>query len=238
MKDPKDVAARAQRLEDERDYEASVSEHDDLMAELEQLRALVGRKRKKKRDPLDRYYTPDPVALACVDALRREAWMPASASVLEPSCGGGAFLRALKAAGVRDVVAMDVDPDAAGLTLVSSMVGDFLTAEVPMTDERPDWIIGNPPYTNVEAHILRALEVARVGVAMLLRVSTLEGVDRYRRVWSQHQPAYVWHLVRRPYFSGPTVVGKQTDNATYIFVVWHKEWAEDYAESRWLEVGR
>ena len=47
-----------------------------------------------ERDKLDRYYTPDNVARACTARLT----IPDGATVLEPSVGGGAFVRAVLAA--------------------------------------------------------------------------------------------------------------------------------------------
>ena len=54
------------------------------------------------RRALDAYYTPDDVALACVDALA--PLVARGASICEPSVGGGAFVRALRARGVGGAV--------------------------------------------------------------------------------------------------------------------------------------
>jgi hypothetical protein len=56
-----------------------------------------------------------------------------------------------------------------------------------------DWLITNPPFgTKTVRFVLRALELARVGVAMFVRLQWLETVERYellfrigRRRWSR-----------------------------------------------------
>lgn len=68
------------------------------------------------RDKLDRYYTPDALAMACVAALTEEGG-DRILSALEPSCGGGAFVRAPQSAGCPPPLlsGCDVDNKAIGL---------------------------------------------------------------------------------------------------------------------------
>jgi hypothetical protein len=107
-------------------------------------------------DELDRFYTPFPLALAI--AVRRFAALRASAVpyVVEPSCGGGAFVRACHhVEPVALVEALDADPMAKGLALASyGTVVDFL-------DWRPthaiDLMLGNFPFGDLEAHLDHAL---------------------------------------------------------------------------------
>jgi hypothetical protein len=161
------------------------------------------------RDELDRYYTPPELAAFLVGLLPIEAGV----RVLEPSVGGGAFLRAVQdRVPSADLVAIDVDPGAAGLALArQSFVGDFLT------DDRPthgiDWTIGNPPYRDAEAHIRRALDVSR-DVAFLLRLAMLESAGRVP-LWRDFPARKVWVLAERPSFTG----GK-TDSAAYGWFWW------------------
>ena len=166
-----------------------------------------------ERIPLDAYYTPDAVARACVATLGRDA----SARCWEPHAGGGAFVRALCEAGAL-VTASDINPDAPGLadpSAVASFVGDFLTY-APVGDNAPDWIVGNPPFNDAEAHIRHALAHATVGVAFLLRLAFLETQIRYP-FWTAHPPAEVYVFSRRPSFTG----GK-TDSCPYGWFIWRR----------------
>ena len=95
---------------------------------------------RAKYGGLDQYYTSDSVAQACVDTLM-ECLPPSyfdGASFIEPSAGGGSFVRALEGVG-RSVYALDIAPASPGIH-----EGDFF--------EFDDWgegrvvVVGNPPF--------------------------------------------------------------------------------------------
>lgn len=152
---------------------------------------------------LDAFYTPDDVAAACVRTLGGLRGL----SVLEPHAGGGAFVRAATAAGAASVWAMDINPQAPALApgaCPNRMCGDFLR-EAPIGPggawggEPPDWILGNPPFNEAEAHVRRALSLARHGVGFLLRLAFLEGLER-AEFWREHRPSEVYVFRTRPSF--------------------------------------
>lgn len=165
------------------------------------------------RIPLDAYYTPDDVALACVRTLPDLG----GAFVLEPSVGGGAFVRAIRSVSIPIVIAgIDVNPDAPGFGWCDEVFhGGFVGWSDPW-GRSPDWIIGNPPYSEAEPHVRRALSLAP-NVAMLLRLAFLESEKR-RTLWAKHPPASVHVLSRRPSFTGGG-----TDSAAYGWFVWRRD---------------
>jgi hypothetical protein len=67
-------------------------------------------------------------------------------------------------------------------------VRDFLW---PGETERFDWIITNPPFRLAEQFIWRGLDIAKVGVAVLVRTAFLEGASRYENLFSKRPPAIV-----------------------------------------------
>ena len=173
--------------------------------------------RGKPRDLLDRYYTP------ALLAERLTALLPVRETdrVLEPSCGGGAFVRALLRRSPR-VHALDLDSNARGLAATPfARVGDFLREPVP--DRGFDWIVGNPPYQDAEAHVAHALRCVREGgsVAFLLRLGFLEGQKRIP-FWRTHPARRVFVLSERPSFTGGG-----TDSAAYGFFWWSRGWREE-----------
>jgi hypothetical protein len=95
------------------------------------------------------YYTPSETADQLVAVL---PFLDRSRRILEPSVGGGAFLRAILAREKTTLVfhrlhAIDVDPRAPGLAAVKAEggwtgVGDFLELELPKVEV----VIGNPPF--------------------------------------------------------------------------------------------
>ncbi len=84
-----------------------------------------------------------------------------------------------------------------------------------------EWIITNPPFKIAEAIVLRALERATVGVAMLVRSVWLEGTGRYDRLFRNQPPAIVAQFCERV----PMTKGRWDPNAStatsYAWVVWH-----------------
>ena len=159
-----------------------------------------------QRDEMDRYYTPGPLAAACVDLLPPLRGL----HVVEPSVGGGAFARALAARGAR-VNGCDIDPDAAGRHDVSRFrLGSALNWPCPAA-----WYVGNPPYGDAQAHVEHALSHASIGVAFLLRLAFLESARRHP-FWTDHPASDVYVFSRRPSF---TLDGR-SDSCAYAWFVW------------------
>lgn len=84
------------------------------------------------------YFTPDIVA----DFMISLADISQEASILEPSCGEGVFLKLLKEKGFKKVTAYEIDPQLA-LTYDCVKYESFVSASI---SEKFDLIIGNPPY--------------------------------------------------------------------------------------------
>ncbi|NBV61810.1 MAG: class I SAM-dependent methyltransferase [Rhodobacteraceae bacterium] len=164
------------------------------------------------RRPLDRYYTPDDLARACVGTLPCLDGL----TVLEPSAGGGAFIRALRAHSSRArLVALDIDSEALARAEIDVETVDFLRWREGGF-KRCDWVVGNPPFAEAQEHVEAALRVARVGVAMLLRLAFLESAERLD-FWTGPGAGLdeVRVLAHRPSFTGGG-----TDSAAYGWFVW------------------
>jgi len=161
----------------------------------------------------DRYYTPDDVALACVGALPCSFYGHA----LEPHCGGGAFVRALRWHRFQKITTVDVDPNAG-----PDLNCDFL--QIPRSIN-VDCIVGNPPFADAEAHVRHALSLTP-RVAFLLRLGFLASQKR-AALFEKHRPAMVCVMSKRPSFTG-----QGTDNSDYAFVIWDGE--TDETKMGWI----
>lgn len=159
----------------------------------------------------DAYYTPDRVARQCVRTI---PWNPYKQEprIIEPSIGGGAFARAIREARPDAYIyGIDIQRGADGFRFSDDHhVGDFSDADLTA-----DWIIGNPPYRQAEAHIRHALASAP-RVAFLLRLAFLESVKR-APFWREHPAASVHVFSKRPSFTGGS-----TDSAAYAFFRWER----------------
>jgi len=80
-------------------------------------------------------------------------------TVIEPSCGAGAFLRAMPA-NVR-AIGVEIDPELAAQAVATTgrevLVGDFTAVDLPPATA----VIGNPPFrvATIEAFLARAFEL-------------------------------------------------------------------------------
>lgn len=159
---------------------------------------LGGAAHGEARDDLDRFYTTDRLARMCLERMLVD--VPPGGMVLEPSCGGGAFVRAAswRWPGV-DVVALDVDPDADGFRFAEhGRVADFLT-------ERPrelvSVVVGNPPFAGESRgleHVRRALMWGDV-VGFILPIARAEGTGGWGEFLDEHPPVAVHPIAGRPW---------------------------------------
>lgn len=109
--------------------------------------------------------------------------------VVEPSCGQGAFLRALP--DYVPAIGIEIDPALAAVARASSgrevVLGDFTTTALPF---EPTTILGNPPFrlATVEAFMARAFALlpdgGRVGFILpACTFQTANTVDRFAQRW-------------------------------------------------------
>lgn len=116
------------------------------------------------REKNDFYETP-PIAVRLL--LENEHF---EGRTWEPACGAGAISRVLIEAGL-DVTSSDLIDRGYGT------VHDFLSADLDPADA-PVNIITNPPYRQAEKFVRHSLKNCTGKVAMLLRLSFLEGQKR------------------------------------------------------------
>lgn len=130
----------------------------------------------------DFYPTPKDCVYALVDFLN----IPKHCAILEPACGMGAIMEALRDKGYRNVSGSDI------------VFGvDFLER----TDiGKAEWIITNPPFSIADKFIYKAHGLA-VPFAYLLKIQYWNSAKR-RTLFEQIRPRYVLPLTWRPDFTG------------------------------------
>jgi type I restriction-modification system DNA methylase subunit len=144
---------------------------------------------------------------------------------LEPACGAGHMARVLKEY-FQVVHSSDVHDYGYGL------VRDFLTH--PFEVNSVDWVITNPPFRLSEEFVIRSLEIARAGVAILARTVFIESVGRYRNLFEKTPPTKFAQFVERV----PMVKGrldKKASTATgYAWLIWEKYTPVPSPKLMWL----
>lgn len=136
-------------------------------------------------------------------------------SAWDPAAGEGHMALAL-ADYFREVHASDIFADGYGF----GRKADFLHPDFLW---RPaDWIVTNPPFNQGADFVFKALELCRVGVAMLVRVQFLEGQDRHATLFRRRPPLKIAQFVERvPMHRGRWVCNGKTATA-YAWLVWLK----------------
>ena len=166
--------------------------------------------RSEPRDSLDDFPTPPWATRALVEHVLKDQPDLGSMSVWEPACNRGYMSRALSPY-FSGVISSDVADYGFG------DVADFLA---PATKQDVDWIITNPPFRLAEQFILKALNHATEGVAMLVRTSFLEGIGRHERLFSVRPPTRVAQFAERV----PMVQGRLDSSVStatcYCWFVW------------------
>jgi hypothetical protein len=132
---------------------------------------------------------------------------------LEPASGNGHMVRVLR--GYFDTVrGSDAFNDTCG------DIRDFLADPYPTNWF--DWVITNPPYRFSQEFFHEALRVARIGVALLLRTTWVEGVGRYNKIFRQSPPTIILQFSERVPMVAGTVNPDASTATAYAWFIWHK----------------
>jgi hypothetical protein len=185
--------------------------------------SAVMQQRSEPHESLDDFPTPPWAARAVCEY----AGITEFSSVWEPSYNRGYLFNGLKDY-FEDCHASDIYQYGS-----VPIVRDFLIRNGD--NPNVDWVITNPPFMLAEQFAYRALEVAKHGVALIVRSAWLEGKDRYKNLFSKMRPTHVFQhservimakgVCRDPskrYWNEKLQKWKRPSTATsYSWVVWN-----------------
>lgn len=175
--------------------------------------AVVPPDGEKGRTERGAFYTPDALALALCRSLKDNLRFN-PCSILEPGCGGGAFLRAARATWpAAELHGVDLVPACTGPGLVEQCDLFTVTRSV-------DLVLGNPDFGIAERVVRHGLSIVppRGAVAFLLRTAFLGSEGRIALY--ADRPLYALQpIAQRPSF---TADGK-TDPMEYALFVWRRD---------------
>ena len=171
----------------------------------------VMQRRIEPHDSLDDFPTPPWATRALCEFLLAEGHDLPALTCREPAANRGHMVAPL-AEYFGTVDASDVHDYGVGI-----VVSDFLyPGAVPIVD----FTVTNPPFRLAEQFIKRALATSRVGVAMIVRAAFLEGVGRFDRLFSRHQPAHVLQFTERVVMHKGKLSAKGSTATAYCWIIW------------------
>lgn len=170
--------------------------------------------RTEPKDSPDDFPTPPWATRALIEHILEDKAGLKDMSCLEPACGAGHMAKVLNEyfGEVRSADAFNYG---------YGDIRDFLT--FPYETNAVDWVITNPPFRLAEEFVMRALQVARSGVAILARTVFLESVGRYKGIFLTTPPSKFAQFVERVPMVKGRLDGKATTATGYAWLVWEKK---------------
>jgi hypothetical protein len=170
--------------------------------------------RIESKDSADDFPTPPWATRGLIEYVLEDKQALAGMTCWEPACGAGHMSKVLNEyfIAVRSSDAYDYR---------YGELFDFIMT--PDHGESYDWVITNPPFRHAEDFVLRALKIARKGVAILARSVFLESVGRYQAIFRDIPPTKFAQFTERV----PMVKGRLDRKAStatgYAWLVWEKD---------------
>ena len=162
----------------------------------------------------DDFPTPPWATRALIEHVLGDKCLLKTQTCLEPACGAGHMAKVLKEyfgdVNYADAYAYGYGP-----------VRDFLAESYEV--KSCDWVITNPPFKLAKEFVLRSLDVARIGVAILARTVFLESIGRYNTIFQPSPPSQFAQFVERVPIVKGRLDGKATTATGYAWFVWEHE---------------
>lgn len=191
-------------------------------------RSVMG-SRQEPDDSLDYFPTPPWATRALCEHVLSPFTACKSSTAWEPACGEGHMAEPLGEY-FKHVFATDVFDYGYG------EIFDFLQHQGAYD---ADWIITNPPFNDKsEQFLIRALDQARVGVALFLRLQWLESIGRYERVFKPHPPARIAQFAERVPLHRGRFEPEGVTATAYLWIVWAKTEHSGRTEFVWIPPGQ
>jgi hypothetical protein len=183
--------------------------------------SAVMNNRVEAAESLDDFPTPPWATRALIEHV---LWSSArenlkSATCWEPACGRRIMSDVLEEY-FAAVHASDIESYATIYNRAPDFLADYRTSNALGAYH---WMITNPPFNMALDFVLKALDEARQGVAILVRSNWIESLGRYEKLFRDRPPAIIAPFVERV----PMIKGVWNPNASsatsYSWFVWDTE---------------
>lgn len=150
----------------------------------------------------------------------------------EPAANRGHMVKPLREY-FKHVEASDVHDYGAGFPVQDYLftITDCIFGEVKQTT---DWTITNPPFRLAQSFIHYALETSKHGVAMIVRTAFLEGVGRYKGLFTKSPPTDILQFTERVVMHRGKLSAKGSTATAYCWLVWRKDAENEPTRFHWI----
>jgi len=181
--------------------------------------------RVEPSDSADDFPTQPWATRALIEHILEDKSLLRTKTCLEPACGAGYMAKVL-AEYFGSVDSSDVH------VYGYSGVRDFLS--FPFSSQSFDWVITNPPFKLGEEFVLRALDIAREGVAIFARSVFIESIGRYRAIFEYTPPSKFAQFTERVPLVRGRIDPKAVTATSYAWLVWEKKASSDWPRLMWI----
>jgi len=189
-------------------------------------------------DSLDFFPTPPPMTRALCEIVLPRLGIERGQmiSVREPAAGEGHMAETLR--GYFDTVyASDVHDYGVGYPTCNYLTRGGLDLGDAAPVKRTHWLITNPPFNEAADFFLRAVDEAKVGIALLLRTQWQAGQERYSQIFKPHPPTLIAQFVERiAMVKGrwDPAASTMTDYAWYVWLIADLAYARAASTVMWI----
>jgi hypothetical protein len=181
--------------------------------------------RTEPKDSHDDFPTQPRATRALIEHILEDRQSLRKKTCLEPACGAGHMAKVLG-----EYFGAVEASDAHDYGYAN--VRDFLSH--PFGSLSFDWVITNPPFKLGKEFVLRALDIARDGVAIFSRSVFIESIGRYQDIFQHTPPTKFAQFAERV----PLVKGRIDPRAvtatSYAWLVWEKKAGNEWPRLMWI----
>jgi len=191
-------------------------------------------KNHKERQAEDYYATPTQEVENILSILNYDF---SNKTILEPCVGGGHMMEGVlhyceDMLSVKFIGTDFRDREYKNEKVILQFDLDFLDDNYPFN--KADIVIMNPPYATLEPFLIRALEIAQEKLIVLCRMQVLEGTGRYKNIFKDNPPSYIYQYIERIqcWKNGVSPTGSSAQ--AYCWLIWDKTEPPHEPILRWL----
>ncbi|WP_226780326.1 hypothetical protein [Oceaniglobus trochenteri] len=174
--------------------------------------SAVMQQRSEPHDSLDDFPTPPWATRALCEWIVDQGYRTGEMTCREPAANRGHMVKPLRGY-FREVVGSDIHDYGAGFP-----VQDYLSEPSDVVH----WTITNPPFRLAKEFIVQARDSSRHGVAMIVRSAFLEGIGRYRDLFSVTPPTDILQFSERVVMHRGCLSAKGSTATAYCWLIWQK----------------